>query len=103
VGPTNDAHPAVSTYHRLLVWDIEKAPKVTRYADRVLNPLVGKSLVVYLEKPAEPATMADPVESGPVPEPADDDRLRRVRGPRTGSEVDAGDGTADDADQEAVA
>jgi SAM-dependent methyltransferase len=54
VGPTNDSHPAVSTYHRLLVWDIEKAPKVTRYADRVLNPLVGKSLVVYLEKPREP-------------------------------------------------
>jgi SAM-dependent methyltransferase len=51
VGPTNDRHPAVSTYHRLLVWDIEKAPKVTRYADRLLNPLVGKSLVVYLEKP----------------------------------------------------
>ena len=41
----------MATYHRLLVWDIEKAPKVTRYADRVLNPLVGKSLVVYLEKP----------------------------------------------------
>jgi SAM-dependent methyltransferase len=54
VGPTNDSHPAVSTYHRLLVWDIEKAPKVTRYADRVLNPLVGKSLVVYLEKPSSP-------------------------------------------------
>ena len=51
-GPTNDDHPAVAAYHRLLVWDIEKAPKVTRYADRVLNPLVGKSLVVYLEKPA---------------------------------------------------
>ena len=33
------------------MWDIEKAPKVTRYAERVLNPLVGKSLVVYLEKP----------------------------------------------------
>ena len=44
-------HPAVAAYHRLLVWDIEKAPKVTRYAERVLNPLVGKSLVVYLEKP----------------------------------------------------
>ncbi len=52
VGPTNDTHRAVSTYHRLLVWDIEKAPKLTRYADRLLNPLVGKSLVVYLEKPA---------------------------------------------------
>ncbi len=54
VGPKNDSHPAVATYHRLLVWDIEKAPMVTRYADRVLNPLVGKSLVVYLEKPALP-------------------------------------------------
>jgi SAM-dependent methyltransferase len=51
VGPANDSHRAVSTYHRLLVWDIEKAPMVTRYADRLLNPLVGKSLVVYLEKP----------------------------------------------------
>ena len=50
VGPTNDTHPAVATYHRLLVWDIEKAPAVTRTADRVLNPLMGKSLVVYLEK-----------------------------------------------------
>ena len=28
VGPTNDTHPAVAAYHRLLVWDIEKAPKV---------------------------------------------------------------------------
>lgn len=51
VGPTNDRHPAVAAYHRLLVWDIVKAPKVTRYADRVLNPLIGKSLVVYLIKP----------------------------------------------------
>jgi SAM-dependent methyltransferase len=51
VGPANDTHPAVSSYHRLLVWDIEKAPKVTRYADRLLNPLMGKSLVVYLQKP----------------------------------------------------
>ena len=56
VGPKNDSHPAVAGYHRLLVWDIEKAPKVTRYADRVLNPLVGKSLVVYFEKPALPAS-----------------------------------------------
>ena len=53
VGTENDSNPAVAAYHRLLVWDIEKAPKVTRYADRVLNPLVGKSLVVYLVKPDE--------------------------------------------------
>jgi SAM-dependent methyltransferase len=66
VGPTNDTHPAVSTYHRLLVWDIEKAPKVTRYADRVLNPLVGKSLVVYLEKPAAPGLDGSPGERVPA-------------------------------------
>ena len=41
----------MAAYHRLLVWDIEKAPTLTRTADRVLNPLVGKSLVVYLVKP----------------------------------------------------
>jgi len=41
----------VAAYHRLLVWDIERAPRVTRLTDRVLNPLVGKSLVVYLVKP----------------------------------------------------
>jgi SAM-dependent methyltransferase len=51
VGPTRDDHPAVAAYHRLLVWDIVKAPKLTRYTERVLNPLVGKSLVVYLVKP----------------------------------------------------
>jgi SAM-dependent methyltransferase len=60
VGPTKDNHPAVSTYHRLLVWDIEKAPWVTRTADRVLNPLVGKSLVVYLEKPEERGAQKEP-------------------------------------------
>jgi SAM-dependent methyltransferase len=51
VGPTNDANPAVSAYHRLLVWDIVKGPRLTRTADRLLSPLIGKSLVVYLRKP----------------------------------------------------
>jgi SAM-dependent methyltransferase len=62
VGPSNDSHPAVASFHRLLVWDIEKAPTLTRYADRVLNPLVGKSLVVYLEKPPGPVTASAPPE-----------------------------------------
>jgi SAM-dependent methyltransferase len=52
VGPKRDDHPAVAAYHRLLVWDITSAPWVTRTAERALNPLLGKSLVVYLEKPA---------------------------------------------------
>ena len=51
VGTTNDTHPLVRAYHRLLVWDITKAPTVTRVADRVLNPVLGKSLVVYAVKP----------------------------------------------------
>jgi len=52
VGPRRDDHPMVQAYHRLLVWDITRAPHLTRVADRLLNPLLGKSLVVYLEKPA---------------------------------------------------
>lgn len=52
VGPNNDAHPAVAAYHRLLVRDIEEAPASTRRADRLLSPLIGKSVVVYLAKPA---------------------------------------------------
>jgi ubiquinone/menaquinone biosynthesis C-methylase UbiE len=51
VGTTNDDHPLVKRYHQLLVWDIMKKPAVTRYAERVLSPLMGKSLVLYLEKP----------------------------------------------------
>lgn len=52
VGPTNDTNPLVAAYHRLLVWDIVEAPTLTRSLERVLNPLMGKSLVLYLKKPA---------------------------------------------------
>ncbi|MSO60128.1 MAG: class I SAM-dependent methyltransferase [Ilumatobacteraceae bacterium] len=50
VGPTNDTNRAVATYKRFLEWDIIKAPKSTRLADRLLNPLLGKSYVVYSTK-----------------------------------------------------
>ena len=40
------------TYNKLLVWDIMSAPWVTRTAEKLLNPVMGKSLVVYAEKPA---------------------------------------------------
>ena len=53
VGPTNDTNPLVQAYHRLLVWDIEKAPKLTRWTEKVLNPVLGKSLVLYASKPLE--------------------------------------------------
>ena len=50
VGTTNDQNWLVRNYHRLLVWDILKAPRTTRLAERVLAPLMGKSIVVYLHK-----------------------------------------------------
>ena len=49
VGPRNEQHPAVRAYHRLLVWDIVRGPAATRVPERLLNPVLGKSLVVYLE------------------------------------------------------
>jgi hypothetical protein len=45
----------VRAYHRMLVWDLTKRPWLTRTAERVLDPLFGKSLVVYADKPAGPA------------------------------------------------
>jgi SAM-dependent methyltransferase len=59
VGPANDAHRAVAAYHRLLVWEIVKRPWVTRAAARVLDPLIGKSLVVYFRKPAAAVRSTD--------------------------------------------
>jgi SAM-dependent methyltransferase len=50
VGVGNDAHPAVRGYHKMLVWDIMRRPALTRYAEAALNPLIGKSLVLYATK-----------------------------------------------------
>jgi len=63
VGPHDDANPVVAAYHRLLVWEIVKQPRVTRAAARVLDPLIGKSLVAYFSKPAVPKR---PVRSAPA-------------------------------------
>jgi SAM-dependent methyltransferase len=51
VGPTKQDHPLVRPYRALLEWDIVKAPRITRVAERMLDPLLGKSLVVYAHKP----------------------------------------------------
>ncbi len=52
VGVDNEDHPLVTAYHRVLVWDIMKRPRATRLAERVLDPVIGKSLVVYFRKPS---------------------------------------------------
>ncbi|OBK15874.1 class I SAM-dependent methyltransferase [Mycobacterium asiaticum] len=51
VGPSKNDHPAVTAYHKLLVWDLMQRPRVTQLAERVLNPLVGKSIAMYFTKP----------------------------------------------------
>jgi SAM-dependent methyltransferase len=61
VGPTNDDHPLVRAYHQVLVWDIAGTQpwhRLTRLADRVLSPVVGKSIVVYSRKPERPEGVA---------------------------------------------
>lgn len=40
----------VGLYHRLLVWDLLEAPVLTRALERMLNPFLGKSVVMYFEK-----------------------------------------------------
>jgi len=53
VGPQEDVNknPLTKAYNKLLEWDIMKQPTITKVADRVLNPVLGKSLVVYGVKP----------------------------------------------------
>jgi SAM-dependent methyltransferase len=51
VGVDDADHPLVRAYHRLLVWDMVRRPLLTRALERVLDPVIGKSLVVYLRKP----------------------------------------------------
>ena len=66
VGVHDDAHPAVQAYHRLLVWDIMRKPALTRWSEAALNPLIGKSLVIYAKKPAAngAAAAANPGRGG---------------------------------------
>lgn len=51
VGVTNDRHPAVRLYHRFLVWELTNRPLLMRAIEQVANPVLAKSLVIYLRKP----------------------------------------------------
>ncbi|WP_232680198.1 class I SAM-dependent methyltransferase [Nocardioides sp. R-C-SC26] len=51
VGVENDEHPAAKAYHKLLVWEIMKQPRALRLASKVLDPVIGKSMVLYFRKP----------------------------------------------------
>jgi SAM-dependent methyltransferase len=51
VGVSRSEHALVSAYHKLLVWDLVRRPKITQLAETVLNPIVGKSVALYFAKP----------------------------------------------------
>jgi len=50
VGPERTDSRLVNLYHRFLVWCIMKRNVTTRLLEHLLNPLLGKSLVLYLRK-----------------------------------------------------
>lgn len=47
---SGDDNPLVKTYHRFLVWDLLDRPLFTRSLEAALNPVMGKSVVMYFRK-----------------------------------------------------
>ena len=54
-GTDNEQAVLPRLYHKMLVHDIMHHPWWTRTAERLLNPVLGKSLVIYLGKPERAA------------------------------------------------
>ena len=50
VGHKNETSLPVKLYKRFLEWDIMRRPFWTGFLDRLLNPLIAKSIVFYLKK-----------------------------------------------------
>ncbi len=50
VGVNDDDHRLVRRYRQFLEWDIVSRPRCTRIAERILSPVLGKSLVLYAVK-----------------------------------------------------
>jgi SAM-dependent methyltransferase len=46
-----DDHAVIRRYHDLLVWEMMHGQSPVRLAEQVLNPLLGKSFIVYARKP----------------------------------------------------
>ena len=63
VGPRREDSSMVNAYKRFLEWDIVKGPRSTRLAEKVLSPVMGKSLVIYAVKPPALGTPAPRVHA----------------------------------------
>jgi SAM-dependent methyltransferase len=53
-GLGRDDAALVRLYHRLLVWDLMHHPRAIRLLERLLNPVLGKSIVLYGRKRTRP-------------------------------------------------
>ena len=51
VGVDREQAWGVRHYHRFLVWDLAARPRAVRLLERALDPVLGKSLVLYADKP----------------------------------------------------
>ncbi|WP_078085977.1 class I SAM-dependent methyltransferase [Microbulbifer mangrovi] len=58
-----DEHPAITTYHRFLVWDLMQKPRLTRWLEKLCNPFLGKSIALYFVKPARAETEIAPIKT----------------------------------------
>lgn len=95
VGPNRtvgESRP-VRAYHRLLEWDIVKRPRLTRTVERALNPVLGKSLVLYA---AKPGPRRSPVEdrAEASDEAAAETRAEASDGAATATRAGTSDGAA---------
>jgi len=45
-----DSSLLIKLYHRLLVWDLMQKPWVTQTLEKLLNPILGKSVVMHFRK-----------------------------------------------------
>jgi ubiquinone/menaquinone biosynthesis C-methylase UbiE len=50
LGPTREDVGLVNLYDRFLTWNIMQKPRLTHFLDHLLNPIMGKSLVLYFQK-----------------------------------------------------
>lgn len=50
---TKDKNPLVQAWHKLVVWDMMEKPVLTGTLEKILNPLIGKSVVMYFYKPSD--------------------------------------------------
>lgn len=47
---SQDSSRIIKLYHRLLVWDLMQKPWITQALEKILNPVLGKSVVMHFIK-----------------------------------------------------